>query len=86
MAKTRPRITPRKPIAPAPDPLQRFVDGGRAVAAGSKSQVQRADGRELRRITVYLPVDMARKLLAYCGARDAHISDVIADLVRPVVG
>ena len=40
--------------------------------------VQRKDGRELRRFTIYLPCDLARSLRLYCAEREVEMSAVVA--------
>lgn len=41
----------------------------------------RADGREVRRQTIYLPVAMAKQLAHYCVEQDKDISAVITEAV-----
>lgn len=90
MAKQRHPIAPRKPKPVAADVAARFVGSGKASsvpnAQTSKSVVTRNDGRELRRITVYLPVELARELMSYCGKQDRQISDVMCEMVNNLVG
>lgn len=47
-----------------------------------KSVVARSDGRTLRRMTVYLPDDLARKLAIYCATEDQEMSAVVSEAVR----
>jgi uncharacterized protein YjbI with pentapeptide repeats len=42
----------------------------------------RADGRKLRRHTVYLPTDLSRQLSLYCAEKEQELSDTIANAVR----
>jgi hypothetical protein len=51
-------------------------------ATKRRGTVQRADGEELRRITVYLPPDVAKQLLTYCFERDLKVSDIGAEAIR----
>jgi len=43
--------------------------------------VTRTDGRELRRMTIYLPADLAKRLAVRCAELDADLSAVIAEAV-----
>ena len=40
--------------------------------------VDRRDGRQLRRRTVYLPADLDRRLRAHCAEHDVDASEVLA--------
>ena len=51
-----------------------------------RSLVARRDGRTLRRMTVYLPDEIAHRLRVYCAENDQPISRVITDAVRRVIG
>lgn len=51
---------------------------GRAV-------VERADGRQLRRLTVYLPTELATRLRRHCADRDVDASDEIARAVAAML-
>ena len=53
----------------------------RSDAQTSKATVQRKDGRELRRMTVYLPADLAARLRVHCAGRDVDVSEVVAEAV-----
>lgn len=48
----------------------------------SKSLVERRDGRALRRMTVYLPDDLARELAVYCAREDLDLSAAVTESVR----
>ena len=52
----------------------------------SKSVVARVDGRTLRRMTVYLPDDLARKLAVYSAREDREMSDVVTEAVQKLLG
>jgi len=91
----KPAVALRKP-PPAVDPkiAEQFVRGVVAPtqAPGAKapgkphgrgprrSFITRADGRELRRMTVYLPPDLARRLAVYAAKTDSDISAAIATI------
>ncbi len=47
----------------------------------SKAVVRRVDGRELRRMTVYLPTDLAARLRVHCAETDVDLSTFLADAV-----
>lgn len=67
----------KKPrAAPASKPRKRV----------SKSVVARVDGRTLRRMTVYLPDDLARKLAVYSAREDREISAVVTEAVQKLLG
>lgn len=47
-----------------------------------RSVVARTDGRTLRRMTLYLPDELARKLAVYCARKDLEMSVVVSEAVR----
>ena len=47
-----------------------------------KSVVARTDGRTVRRMTVYLPDALARKLAVYCAMNDLGMSGVVTEAVE----
>jgi hypothetical protein len=71
--------------AQTPDDARRvaesFVSGRRLDAQTSTRVLSRADGRELRRMTVYLPVRLAKALAVHCAAHDLDLSEAIAHMV-----
>lgn len=44
--------------------------------------VERADGRQRRRLTIYLPVELAKRLVVHCAAGELEMSDVVTDAVE----
>jgi hypothetical protein len=48
----------------------------------SRGLLARKDGRELRRMTIYLPSDLARRLAVLCAEQDMEMSDVVTRAVR----
>lgn len=81
MAK-KPAVQLRKPQA-----AEAFVSGRPNAqtskrSGAQKSVIARADGRELRRLTVYLPVDLARRLALACAESETAQSDAIAEAVK----
>jgi hypothetical protein len=91
----KPAVALRKP-PPVVDPklAEQFVRGGGvppeapAVSISGKvhgrgprrSFITRSDGRELRRMTVYLPPELARRLAVYAAKTDSDISAAIASI------
>lgn len=43
---------------------------------------KRKDGRELRRVAIYLPVELARALMVRCAEKDSDLSFVVAEAVE----
>jgi hypothetical protein len=82
---TAPSAAPPHPDAfvfpTSPQGLKDSGAEGPAVEAKRKT-VTREDGRELRRIALYFPVDVARRLAAHCATEDIDISSFVASLVR----
>lgn len=93
MARKPPAVSLRKPPAPVPlAAAESFVSGRSGVQASKRSSVSpsksagrgivaRADGRELRRMTLYLPADLAKRLAVYCAEHDADLSEVVTEAV-----
>lgn len=52
----------------------------------NRALVARKDGRKLRRTTVYLPNEVASRLLVYCAEHDVDISRVVTEAVRRLIG
>lgn len=46
-----------------------------------KSVLLRKDGRRLKRMTLYLPVDLARRLAHHCVERDSDVSAITAQAI-----
>ncbi len=51
------------------------------TSGSAKAVVKRVDGRELRRMTVYLPTDLAAKLRVHCAGADVDVSEFVAQVV-----
>jgi hypothetical protein len=49
---------------------------------GKKKTILRASGRELRRIGVYFPSDVARELTIYCAEQEVEVSAFVVNAVR----
>ena len=54
------------------------TSGGKS---SNKAVVKRVDGRELRRMTVYLPTDLAARLRVHCAEADIDLSEFVARAV-----
>ena len=67
--------------APAPLPVTAPVTAP-APPAGARGVLARKDGRELRRMTLYLPSDLARRLAVHCATHDLEMSEVVTAAVR----
>lgn len=58
-----------------------------AQASPRRNQVlARKDGRTLRRMTLYLPVELARRLAVHCAETDTDMSNVVTEAVRKHLG
>jgi len=47
-----------------------------------KRQVERKDGRQLHRLTVYLPPELDRRLRLHCVETDTKISEALGQAVE----
>ncbi len=90
MAKTVP-LTLRKPPEASQAGIEAFVREGvpkrsnvqalkRSDVQTSKAVVTRADGRRLRRMTIYLPTELAARLRVHCADIDVDASTFLAEL------
>jgi hypothetical protein len=91
---TKPVVSMRKP--PAPATVEAFVRGDQpavslvtsapahapAPQAEQPGIVARQDGRTRRRMTVYLPPDLAQALKVQSAMSGKEMSDLIADALR----
>jgi len=83
--------TPRKPppaaeawVAGAPGRPPPGLPASPAPRSGRK-RVQRADGRELVRLLVYLPPDLAKALDVYAAVHTREKSAIVTDLLRELL-
>lgn len=53
-----------------------------SLAPRPSSLVERKDGRRLRRVTVYLPFETARRLAVHCAAQDIDVSAFVTALAE----
>jgi hypothetical protein len=97
--KQKPSLGFRKPPASKDADAFVFAEGSsqapkRSSSRGPKSAsgvarrktIVRGDGRELRRISIYFPLDTAKRLAAHCAVEDVEISAYVAELVRKSLG
>lgn len=89
---TKPVVSMRKP--PAPAAVEAFIRGDQpavslvttapapAPQADQPGIVARQDGRTRRRMTVYLPPDLAQALKVQSAMSGKEMSDLIADALR----
>ncbi len=90
---------PKKPAAIAQKPRQPPPSGGASTDAINRWTQSRArgdappsvfnrtrKGETQRRVTVYLPVDIYRRLAMFCAEHDQTLSDVTAEAVSKHVG
>ena len=81
----KPTIAPRKP--PRVDERDRFVAGdGRSGAqapkrSGARAPIVRADGRELKKMHIYLAAKTAKQLAVFSAEVDRDMSDVVEEAV-----
>jgi hypothetical protein len=54
--------------------------------ASPRGVLARKDGRELRRMTLYLPTELGRRLAMHCAEHDLEMSDVVTAAVRAHLG
>lgn len=95
-----PALPKRASVVVRPPPqlaaVEAFVEGS-SVQTSERSDAQtpetagraivhRRDGRLLRRMTVYLPHELARRVHVACAEADRDVSDWLADLVRERLG
>lgn len=82
----KPKVQIRKPPAPVPlASVEAFVSGKRSnvqTSSRSKAVVERRDGRELRRMTVYLPPSLAKRLALHAVEVEQDMSAVVAEAVE----
>lgn len=87
--KAKATIAPRRP--PKLDDARQFVKEANVktsrLSDGKKSTsyVERADGTELKKLTVYLPTEQARSLKIYAAQQDRDMSAIISELLTKVL-
>ena len=86
----------RPPLESKPRDVNRFVSAEADVqtsehpnvsaSARPASVVRRRDGRTRRRMTVYLPPDLARKLELHCVTQNRELSEAVTEAVTQLLG
>src|SRR5690606_25563754 len=71
--------TPQQASTPTREPASRPT---RQPAVSRRRTITRADGRELRKQTIYLPADLARRLAIYAAAEGTELSAIVADALE----
>jgi hypothetical protein len=69
-----------------PVPANIQTSRGFDVQRAKRSVVERKDGRTLKRMTVYLPADLAKRLARHCLEHEQDMSEVIAASVSRTLG
>ena len=72
----KPTVTDRP--TPLPSDIMNLKREGNRTAA----HVSRKDGRTLKRMTLYLPLDLARRLAVHSAEREIDMSAVVTEAVR----
>jgi hypothetical protein len=93
----KPVVSIRKPPSD-PIAVERFVTDGAAVAAAPENPlaapttpargrglVVRTDGRIRRRMTVYLPPELAREISVRCAGDGRDVSDLVTDALTAYI-
>jgi hypothetical protein len=57
-----------------------------AAAPRRRGVVVRKDGRELKRVCLYFPAQLAGALAVYCASNDRDASDVASEAVAKFLG
>lgn len=76
----------------AADMFVQKAEGSPAARARSRGRVkgravvERKDGRALRRMTLYLPVDLAKRLALHCVEHERDMSEVVTAAVERELG
>ena len=70
-----------RPVVQAPERPAVPQEAKSAPSAAPRAVVTRADGSERRRMTLYLPPALARRLAVYCAGAERDLSDVVTEAV-----
>jgi hypothetical protein len=87
---TRQSKNRKSPVPERPSPLPALAARGERLdlqalkREGNRTaaHVSRKDGRTLKRMTLYLPLDLARRLAIHCAEREIDMSTVVSEAVR----
>jgi hypothetical protein len=93
----KPTVRMRKPPkAGSTADVDAFVEGrsdvqtskrsGASPKPATRGVLTRSDGRELRRLTIYLPADLAKRLAVHCAEHDEDMSAVVTEAVATRLG
>lgn len=75
--------------SPNTEAAEAFIRGEQVARASGRSSgrtLTRRDGRELRRLTLYLPADLARRLAVASAEADRDMSDLVAEALAGYLG
>jgi hypothetical protein len=64
-------------IAPPPKAAPRT----KSAPSGNRKTLQRADGRQLRKLTLYMDPELAQRLAVFCAQAERDLSDVTQEAV-----
>ncbi len=67
--------TPAAPVVPPP------ADSAIELVPRRRTIIGRSDGRTLHRTTIYLPLELSRRLARHCAEQGMSLSEVITTLV-----
>ncbi len=90
MPRSKPVVSIRRP--PAADDFvfaeQSKEEEAKPAAASTNRRgvVTRRDGRELRRVTVYVPADLGKRLAVHCAVEGCDMSEVVTDALSTHLG
>lgn len=79
------RSATSSPTAPSTEAAETFIRGetggpvARTSGRSSARTLTRRDGRELRRLTLYLPAELAKRLAVHAAEADRDMSEVVAE-------
>ena len=85
---TRPPKNRKSPVPERPSPIPVLTVRGERhdiqALKGNRTaaHVSRKDGRTLKRMTLYLPLELARRLAIHCAEHDIDMSAVVTEAVR----
>lgn len=75
--------------SPSTEAAEAFIRGEQVTRTSGRSSARtltRRDGRELRRLTLYLPADLARRLAVHAAEADRDMSEVVAEALAGYLG
>lgn len=73
--------------SPSTEAAEAFIRGEVQTSERSSGRtLTRRDGRELRRLTLYLPADLARRLAVHAAEADRDMSEVVTEALADYLG